>query len=46
MQDDSQFTWATRNSINEQYSIPTAFKAYLNFLNESDGLEYKGEDDK
>jgi A/G-specific adenine glycosylase len=46
IQDGSQFTWATRSSIKEQYSVPTAFKAYLNFLSESDGLEYKGEDDK
>lgn len=27
-----EFLWATRAQIRKQYSIPTAFKAYLNFL--------------
>lgn len=34
IQEDFEFLWATRAQIREQYSIPTAFKAYLNFLEE------------
>ena len=32
IQDDFKYLWVTREQIQDQYSIPTAFKAYLNFL--------------
>ncbi|OGO77484.1 MAG: A/G-specific adenine glycosylase [Clostridiales bacterium GWB2_37_7] len=35
IQEDSQFIWVNREQVKEQYSIPTAFKAYVEFLNES-----------
>lgn len=32
IQGENQFLWATRKEIKERYSIPTAFKAYRDFL--------------
>ena len=32
LQEDSPFQWATVDRIREEYSIPTAFKAYTNLL--------------
>ncbi len=34
IEENNQLVWVTREKIKEQYSIPTAFKAYLKFLNE------------